>query len=72
MNLSSTTPVNTASASVSDTPGSVTGNVQALVMKKALSLQAADVAELLASVAQPAAPTVANSGSLGTQLNTFA
>lgn len=70
MNLANTALVNTAT--VSAAPKSAAGNAQTLVLKKAISLQAEDVAELLASVAQPAAPTLANSGSLGTQLNTYA
>ena len=72
MNLSSTAPVNTAAAS--DTPDSVAGNAQIFVVKKAASLQAEDVAELLASVLQPVAssPALANSGTVGTQLNTYA
>ncbi|MGS0754416.1 putative motility protein [Roseateles sp. GG27B] len=72
MNLSNTALVNNASAS--DTPDSVPGNAQTFVLKKATSLQAEGVAELLASVSQTGAPapTLANSGTVGTQLNTYA
>ena len=43
--------------------------VNVSVLKKALNLQATNAATLLQSLPQPA---LASSGSLGTQLNTFA
>ena len=45
--------------------------VQVSVLKKALTANEAAVATLLGSV-QPAAPQLAASGNLGTQLNTYA
>lgn len=47
--------------------------VNTSVLKKALNVQQASAATLLASVAQtPPPPVLATSGSVGTQLNTFA
>jgi Putative motility protein len=47
----------------------VQGNAAVSVMKKAMNLQAASTAQLIQSIPQP---TLASSGSLGTQVNTFA
>lgn len=72
MNLANTSLVDNVSAS--DPPASPPGNVASLGLKKAVSLQAEVVAELLASVVQSAAPlqNLASSGAVGTQLNTYA
>ncbi len=48
--------------------GTVQGSASVSVLKKALNAQAAGVAQLIASVPQP---SLATSGSLGTQLNAF-
>ncbi len=47
----------------------VQGSAAVSVMKKAMNLQAASTAQLIQSIPQPA---LASSGSLGTQVNTFA
>ena len=53
----------------SATTGSVQGAAAMLVLKKALNAQAAGVAQLVQTLPQPA---LATSGTLGTQVNTFA
>lgn len=53
----------------SATAGSVQGAAAMLVLKKALNAQAAGVAQLVQALPQPA---LATSGTLGTQVNTFA
>ncbi len=58
--------VSSASAS---TAGSVQGAASVLVLKKALDMQAASATQLIESLPQPA---LASSGTLGTQLNTYA
>jgi Putative motility protein len=54
-------------ASVGDT-STVQGQAALSVMKKAMNQQAASTAQLLASLPQPA---LANSGGMGTQVNTY-
>jgi hypothetical protein len=49
--------------------GTVQGVAAVSVMKKALNLQASSVAQLIAALPQPA---LASSGSVGTQVNTYA
>jgi hypothetical protein len=49
--------------------GSVQGVASIAVLKKSLDAQASVAATLIASLPQPA---LANSGNLGTQVNTFA
>mgnify|MGYP001483853588 CR=1 FL=1 len=46
--------------------------VQVSVLKKAMNANAAAVATLLDGVQPPANPALASSGTLGTQLNTYA
>ena len=46
--------------------------VQVSVLKKSMNAQAAAVSTLLEGVQPPAAPALASSGTLGTQLNTYA
>ena len=58
----------TASASAAD-PGTVQGAAAVSVLNKALNLQAASAAQLIQALPQPA---LATSGSLGTQINTYA
>lgn len=49
--------------------GSTAEAAQLLVMKKAMNLQAAGAAQLIEALPQPA---LATSGTLGTQVNTYA
>jgi hypothetical protein len=58
----------TASASAAD-PGTVQGAAAVSVLKKALNTQAASVAQLIQALPQPA---LAPSGTVGTQVNTYA
>lgn len=58
-----------ASSASSAQAGTVQGAAATLVLKKAMDAQAASAAQLIASLPQPA---LATSGSLGTQVNTFA
>ncbi|HNW63114.1 MAG TPA: putative motility protein [Piscinibacter sp.] len=51
------------------TPGSVQAAASVLVLKKALDMQSSSATQLMASLPQPA---LATSGTLGTQVNTFA
>lgn len=60
--------VNTATAQASQ---STSDAINITVLKKALGLQANAAATLLQALPQPQ-PALATSGSLGTQLNTFA
>ena len=60
--------VNTATSMASQETAQA---VQVSVLKKAMGANEAAVATLLGSV-QPAAPQLAASGTLGTQLNTYA
>jgi hypothetical protein len=55
-------------ASAAD-PGTVQGAAAMLVLKKAIDLQASSAAQLIQALPQPA---LASSGSVGTQVNTFA
>jgi hypothetical protein len=66
MDAMSLNTVNNASSADLST---VQGNAAVSVMKKAMNLQAASTAQLIQSIPQPA---LASSGSLGTQVNTFA
>jgi hypothetical protein len=64
-------PVNSAivnNASSADL-STIQGNASVLVMKKALDAQASGAAQLIAALPQPA---LATSGTVGTQVNTFA
>lgn len=63
--VNSVTVTNASSADLS----TVQGAASVSVMKKALNAQAAGAAQLIASLPQPA---LATSGSVGTQVNTFA
>lgn len=66
MNISSTTSVQAAtSAASSDT----SDNINILVLKKALTMQATTAATLLQALPQP---PLATQGSVGTKINTFA
>ena len=58
----------TAAASAADL-GSVQGAASVSVLKKALHAQASSVATLIQALPQPA---LATSGSVGTQVNTYA
>jgi hypothetical protein len=58
----------TTAASTADA-GTVQGAAAVSVLRKALHLQAASAAQLIAALPQPA---LATSGTLGTQVNTFA
>jgi len=51
------------------TPGTVQGAASVLVLKKALDMQASSATTLIESLPQP---VLANSGTLGTKVNTFA
>lgn len=66
MNAMSLNTVNNASSADLST---VQGAAAVSVMKKAMNLQAASTAQLIQSLPQP---SLASSGSLGTQVNTFA
>ena len=66
MDAMSLSAVNNASSA---DPATVQGAAAVSVMKKALNLQAASTAVLLQSLPQP---SLAATGSLGTQLNAFA
>ena len=59
----------TVSNASSATPGSVQGAVAVSVLKKALDQQASSAAQLIQALPQPA---LATSGSIGTQVNTYA
>ncbi|WP_311220659.1 MULTISPECIES: YjfB family protein [unclassified Acidovorax] len=61
--------VNTATALASRQTSDA---VNVAVLKKAIDIQAAGAATLLQSVQPAAQPALASSGSLGTQVNTFA
>ena len=63
--VSSSTVTNASAAS----PGSVQGAVAVSVLKKSLDQQASMASQLIATLLEPA---LATSGSLGTQVNTFA
>jgi hypothetical protein len=74
MNISSTTAVQSATA---DAQAPTSDSLNIRVLKKALDAQAVAAQALIESIPQPApspvpAPALATSGSLGTQLNTFA
>lgn len=69
MDALSLSAVNNASSADLST---VQGAAAVSVMKKAMNLQAASTLQLIQSVAQPAQPALASSGSLGTQFNAFA
>ncbi|MBC7680812.1 MAG: putative motility protein [Ferruginibacter sp.] len=70
MNIASTAAVQSAT-SEAQAPASDSLNIR--VLKKALDAQALAAKALIESIPQPAAaPALATSGSLGTQLNTFA
>lgn len=58
--------VNSAS---SGPPGTVSGAASMLVLKKALDVEAGSAAQLLQALPQP---PLATSGSVGTQINTYA
>ena len=58
----------TAAASSADL-GTVQGNAAVAVLKKALSLQAGSVTQLIEALPQPA---LATSGAVGTQVNRYA
>jgi hypothetical protein len=66
--LASSSSVPAAAASASEA-GTVQGAASISVLRKALHLQASSAVQLLESLPQPA---LATSGSLGTQVNTFA
>ena len=63
--VNSATVTSASSADLS----TVQGNASVSVLKKALDVQAAGAAQLIASLPQPA---LATSGALGTKVNTFA
>jgi hypothetical protein len=63
--ISSATVVNASAAD----PGTVAGAASLLVSKKALNMQASSAAQLIQALPQP---VLAASGSLGTQVNTYA
>ncbi|MDD0809763.1 putative motility protein [Curvibacter sp. RS43] len=67
MNISNTPAVQSATAGAQSTPD----GLSALVLRKALNTQANAAAELIQSL-PPVQPGLASSGSLGTQLNTYA
>ncbi len=58
------------SAAVSATQSSTAGDLQMMVLNKALNSQAAAAVTLIDAVPKP--PTLATEGSLGTRLNTYA
>ena len=66
--MSSISGISAASASASD-PSTVQGAASVAVLKKAMDLQASSAAQLIQALPQPA---LANSGSVGTKVNTFA
>ena len=66
MDAMSLSAVNNASSA---DPSTVQGAAAVSVMKRAMNLQAASTAQLLQSLPQP---SLAASGSLGTQVNAFA
>jgi hypothetical protein len=53
-------------------PGTVQGAAAIAVLKQGMDLQAASAAQLIAALPQPAAPALATSGALGTQIDTYA
>jgi hypothetical protein len=61
--------LNTVNNASSADLSTVQGNAAVSVMKKAMNLQAASTAQLIQSIPQPA---LASSGSVGTNVNTFA
>jgi hypothetical protein len=61
-----------ANAASSAAPGTVQGAAAIAVLKKGMDLQAAAAAQLIAALPQPAAPAPAMSGTLGTQIDTYA
>lgn len=63
--VNSATVANASSAN----SGTVQGAAAVLVLKKSMDQQASAAAQLIAALPQPA---LATSGSLGTQVNTFA
>jgi Putative motility protein len=67
MNISNTPGVQAATAAAQ---AETADAVNILVLKKALDMQAVSAATLLQAL--PAAPQLANSGSLGTRINAFA
>ena len=70
MGIANTTAVQSATAAA-QAPASDSLNIR--VLKKALDQQESNAQTLLDALPQPApAPTLATSGSLGTQLNTYA
>ncbi len=70
MNIASTAAVQSAT---SDAQAPKSDSLNIRVLKKALDTQAVAAQALIDSIPQAAAaPTLATSGSLGTQLNTFA
>ncbi|BDT68425.1 hypothetical protein os1_26080 [Comamonadaceae bacterium OS-1] len=71
MNIASTSAVQSATA---DTQAPTSDSLNIRVLKKALDAQAMAAQALIESLPQPtaAAPALATSGSLGTQLNTYA
>ncbi len=58
------------SAAVAATQSSSAGNLQMMVLNKALNTQAASAVTLINAVPKPS--TLATEGHLGTQLNTYA
>lgn len=66
MNISSTPAVQAATAA---TQSATSDDVNMLVLKKAMDLQASSAAALLQALPQPA---LATQGSVGTKVNTFA
>ena len=50
----------------------VQGNAAVMVLNKAMDIQAAAAAQLIAALPQVPQPALATSGSLGTQVNTYA
>jgi hypothetical protein len=67
MNISGNLPAN---GGVSGDLGSVSGQAQLLMLKKAINLQAQSAAQLIQSIPQPQA--LATEGSVGTRINTVA
>jgi hypothetical protein len=66
MNISNSSAVQAATSAAT---ASTSDAVNMLVLKKALNMQAASAATLLQALPQP---PLANSGNVGTRLNTFA
>ncbi|WP_374592757.1 putative motility protein [Aquabacterium sp.] len=58
------------SAAVAATQSSTAGDLQMMVLNKALNSQAAAAVTLIDAVPKP--PTLATEGTLGTRLNTYA